>query len=162
MGIVTALKSKRKFKPFAALMSWWKRRRFRYLEEDVALSVLVEGNTELDMHEHVGISTKNTETSTLSPGSAATPLALYFDTQESPKRPKKYPFQRSSTLFSLQNSIESMDSVVDSHWDPDDTSMSQAHTKSIKCHGDSYLMEHLHFLSISTQPQEVDLMYDNN
>ena len=87
-----------------------------------------------------------------------TPLALYFNAQ--PPRPRNsYPFQRSKTSDSFQDSIESMDSVMDSHWDPDDDETSQAPERQIN--GEAYLLEHLNFLSVSTQPQEVELMHGN-
>lgn len=87
----------------------------------------------------------------------AAPFARYFNAQP-PRSRDSYPFQRSKTADSFQDSIESMDSVMDSHWDPDNEENSQT-DQVHEVHEDAYFLEHLNFLSISTQPQEVELMH---
>jgi hypothetical protein len=52
-----------------------------------------------------------------------------------------------------------MDSVMDSYWDPDDQT-SQITERVNNVQGDVFLIEHLNFLSVSTQPQDVEVMYD--
>ena len=146
---------KRKFKPFLALRKWFKRRRFQYLEEvttqdDLDKEQLVASEDESDGSSNQGSAENSTEKPMV------TPLALYFNAH-SPQPQSAYPLQKSRTADSFQGSIESMDSVVDSHWDPDDISS----LKTEKHKNDAFLMEHLSFLSVSTQPQEVELMYDN-
>ncbi|KAG7346496.1 hypothetical protein IV203_005564 [Nitzschia inconspicua] len=166
MMVGTSEKRRRKFRLIAALRSWWKRRRFQYLVEDETHAELGD-RVEVKVDGHADTSTgddhNDTSTGPNAPNAASnsmdTPLTMYFITHTSNRR-KLYPFQRASTLDSFQDSIESLDSVMDSHWDPDDNSTSQITARITNCHGDTYLMEHLNFLSVSTQPQEVELMYD--
>jgi hypothetical protein len=153
-------KRKRKFKPIHALLSWWKRRRFQYLEEDETREELIEDRNEIEAMDDQHERSACTDTHERSSKPLITPLAMYFNAQTSSQQ-KLYPFQRTTTLNSFQGSIESMDSVMDSHWDPDDNSASQTTARVTNCHGEIYLMEHLNFLSVSTQPQEVELVYDN-
>lgn len=143
------------FKPFSALRSWWKRRRFQYLLEAGSHDEFEKGKIDFDIEPEIFEET--VKDNKMSPEPLVTPLALYFNAQP-PGHRESYPFQRSKTSNSFQDSIESMDSVMDSHWDPDDEDTSQAN-EGHKSPGDAYLLEHLNFLSISTQPQEVELMH---
>ena len=147
---------KKAFKPFASLRSWWKRRRFQHLQEaethEESEKEKIDVEIEPEMTEEI-VKDNGVPSTPL-----GTPLALYFNAQP-PRTRDSYPFQRSNTADSFQNSIESMDSVIDSHWDPDDEETSQATVRH--GNGEAYLLEHLNFLSVSTQPQEVELMHGN-
>jgi len=65
------------------------------------------------------------------------------------------PFVRTPTMNSLQDSIESMDSITESRCTLCDDEISEPLEL-----GSEFLMEHLNFLSQSTQPQEVELVYN--
>ena len=144
------------FKPFSALRSWWKRRRFQHLHE-----AETHGDSEKerdDVDREPEMTEETVKDNNVSTEPLQTPLALYFNAQP-PRVRNVYPFQRSKTADSFQDSIESMDSVVDSHWDPDDEDTSQATERHRN--GEAYLLQHLNFLAVSTQPQEVELMHGN-
>jgi len=71
---------------------------------------------------------------------------------------------RNWDMDSFQESIESMDSLVASCWDPEDE-LSQAtavmsNKRSEGMHQTSFLEQHLSFLSSQTQPREVELVYN--
>jgi hypothetical protein len=146
----------RMFRPINTLLACWKRRRFQYLDEDETREEpVIEDRVQLEVE-----ADSNPQGGIGSSGQLLTPLAPYFSAQSSVRK-KMYPFQRTFSLDSFQDSIESMDSLTGSNCNPDDNSTSQATARVSNCHGETYLMEHLHFLSVSTQPQEVELMYDN-
>lgn len=141
---------KRTFRPFFKLRTWWKRRRFQYLAQ-------VDTNEDHTKDEEDNVDEGDDEVT--SAADAFLPHALYFNVQE-PSDRRPYPLVRTRTDESFQDSIESMDSLVDSMWDVDETS--QATEVATNVRHDQFLMEHLTFLSESTRPQEVDLMYETH
>jgi hypothetical protein len=144
-----------RLKPLRFILSWWKRRRFQYLVE---VGTPEDTDKEqVEMEQKTGDSVLEVANLILDPPN--TPLSLFFSDQ-SMSRGSSYPFQHAPTVGSFQASLESMDSVMDSHWDPNDET-SQATERVANFHGDKFLLEHLNFLSVSTQPQEVELVYDN-
>jgi hypothetical protein len=146
------------FRPFSALRSWWRRRRFQHLVEAESRDSHDEcQKARLDIEIESEMLAETSDDRKVSPKPLVTPLALYFNAQP-PKPHRSYPFQRSKTFDSFQDSIESMDSVMDSHWDPDDEENSHANERH-RNPGDAYLLEHLNFLSVSTLPQEVELVH---
>ena len=73
---------------------------------------------------------------------------------------QSYQLGRNRTTDSFQDSIESMDSLVESYWDPEDeTSQATAIASNALHYGDGFLLEHLNFLSVQTQPREVEAVY---
>lgn len=126
---------KRRFKPFDSLRSWWKRRKFQYLVHvNIPEERIVEHcRMKTEIPDKIGI--EATE-------SFVVPLALHLD-------------ERISTdVNSIHNSIESMDSVIDSF----PTRSNEEDSESMEVL-DEFLMEHLSFLSQSTQPQEVQIYF---
>jgi len=148
----TDSKNYKRFKPFLNLLSWWKGRRFRYL-------VHVDTEEEQSIEERRGevgpISsldfTKEEEEEVVPP------IERYAKAQKSTG--STFPFM-CTAIDSFQDSIESMDSVVDSHYlHPEDTSSQSMVFTNNAHHLDPFLKAHIDFLSQSTQPQEVELMY---
>jgi hypothetical protein len=143
---------KRRFRPFLGLVSWWKRRKFYFVQQDV-----------LDEEESMLSEQKG-----LVQGKASIPLlnhpsTTYFHGPRAPQNPR-YPLTRNTTIDSFQDSIESMDSLVESYWDPDDeTSQATAVASNTGQYGQQadFLLEHLNFLSVQTQPREVEVVYDS-
>jgi hypothetical protein len=86
------------------------------------------------------------------------PIELYFNEQKSTEN-NTFSFVSSTPTDSFQDSIESMDSVVDSHYLHPEDECSQPVAFATNVHLDPFLMAHLNFLSQSTQPQEVELVY---
>ena len=67
--------------------------------------------------------------------------------------------RRNKTRDSFQGSIESLDSLVESCWDPeDDSSQCTQVTSNPKNHVD-FFVQHLGFLCIQTQPRQVQVVY---
>ena len=140
---------KKRFTPFFILRSWWKRRRFQYL-------VHVDTQEECNMEEYRGGGIKtSTELCAATEKAFIPPLALYFEAIKSNAISDS--FASTPTINSFQDSIESMDSIIDSRCirSEDKTSQPVGFT-------DTFLMEHLSFLSQSTLPQEVELVYDTH
>jgi len=135
---------KRRFKPLFTLQTWWKRRRFQYL-------VHVNASEERSMNGYRGRTEISTGFGDAASEALITPLALYFEAQISSEISQSFPTN------SFHDSIESMDSIIDSHCTHTEDEMSE----SVE-YIDKFLMEHLNFLSQSTQPQEVELVYDTH
>mmetsp|Transcript_28166 Transcript_28166/g.49924 ORF Transcript_28166/g.49924 Transcript_28166/m.49924 type:complete len:151 (-) Transcript_28166:55-507(-) len=147
------------------LLSWWKRKRFQYLEQiDTHEEAVVEQPT-VDFEQprmKFDPEEKDDRVTTPTKGPVeplVTPLALYFNSHPT-KSQNSYQYAGTLTdADSFQDSLESMDSVMDSHWDPDDQT-SQATARVNNVHGDAFLIEHLNFLSVSTEPR-VEVLYGN-
>lgn len=134
---------KRRFKPFSALFTWWKRRKLQYL-------VHVNAPEELNKQEFRGRTNRSTESGITASEALITPLALHLEN-------KIESILQIPAANSFYDSIESMDSIIDSHCthSEDDASKSVGFVHE-------FIMEHLNFLSQSTQPQQVELLYDTH
>jgi len=137
---------KLRFKPFFTLRTWWKRRRFQYL-------VHVNAPEECIMKEYTGRNERGTAFGIAASESLITPLALHLEAKVSSEFSES--LLKNPTANSIQDSIESMDSIIDSY-----STHSEDETHENAEFVDEFLMEHLNFLSQSTQPQEVELVYD--
>lgn len=137
---------KLRFKPFFTLRTWWKCRRFQYL-------VHVNAPEECIMKEYTGRKEKGTAFDIAASGTSITPFALHLEAKVSSEISES--FLKNPTANSFQDSIESMDSIIDSY-----CTHSEDETHEDLGFVDQFLMEHLNFLSQSTQPQEVELVYD--
>ena len=140
---------KRRFKPLFSLCTWWKSRRFQYLEHVNA----PEGFAAKKFEERTEEEPKFDASAV---GDLIKPFANYLDANITTATSESY--RKTPHVNSLDDSIISLDSVVDSqcsHYSDDQTSESESFV-------DKFLMEHLDFLSQSTQPQEVELVYDTH
>lgn len=137
---------KRGFRSLFSLLCWWKSRRFyvaqvEEVDEDGAVSA--GGCKGANVQQPECAPTRNRE-------------KMH---RKEEKIPPQYPFERSTTMDSFQGSIESIDSLVESYWDPEDeTSQVTALISNTGGHPD-FLTEHLSFLSAQTQPREVEVVY---
>ena len=128
--------NKKGFKPFSGLVSWWKGRHFYFPQEE-----------DLD--------TDIPATATIATGRVS-PLRRITKLQQ-----LRQPITRSLSIDSARESVESMDSVTASYWNPgDETSESTEPASNTGYHAD-FLVEHLGFLSSQTQPREVEIVYRN-
>lgn len=66
---------------------------------------------------------------------------------------------RNSTRDSLQGSLESLDSLAESCWDPDDDSQVTPVAGNVVQQED-FFSEHVHFLRVQTQPRQVEIVWD--
>jgi hypothetical protein len=145
MGAVKREKTKkRRFRPWLGLISWWKRRKFYFVQDDTV--------------DEESMQTARTPLLNL-------PQATYFN-QGLTRAPQQSMCARTRnfTVDSFQDSVESMDSLAESYWDPEDeTSQATAvasNTGQGEHHQTDFLVEHLNFLSVQTQPREVELVYN--
>jgi len=73
------------------------------------------------------------------------------------------PILRNGTLESIPASLESMDSLAESHWDPDDdASNATPLVKNTHTPNDAFFIEHVKFLQVQTQPRKVEQVYDES
>jgi len=84
-----------------------------------------------------------------------TPLAYYLEDNDTRGYSELLP--KLPTVHSLNDSINTLDSVVDSH-----CTHSEDRDSESEGFVNKFLMEHLDFLSQSTQPQEVELVYNTH
>ncbi len=139
---------KRRFKPLFGLRTWWKSRRFQYMvhieaPEGCATKKCDEANEE------------EPKSGASAADDFITPLACYLEDDDTRGHSELLP--RLPTVHSLNDSINTLDSVVDSH-----CTHSEDRNPESEGFVDKFLMEHLDFLSQSTQPQEVELVYNTH
>jgi hypothetical protein len=146
------------FHPLAGFASWWRRRRFYVAQEDTLLEEEDDSNSGRLVADNDSL-LQNTQTQSsvvMVPNTSyfPKPIASTFNL------PPPHPLTRSRTRDSFQGSLESMDSLVESYWDPDEeTSQATAIASNIAKPID-FFVEHLGFLSVQTQAREVELLYD--
>ena len=130
-------------RPLLLFSCWWKKRRFQYLEQ-------VNTHEEPSKNDDDGLDddARSDFNDTASTHHAYSPSTQRMNVQE--------PVIRRS--LQEENSIHSMDSVDSACELEDETSQLTQRISNI--HKDYLLMAHLNFLTESTQPQEVDLMYE--
>jgi hypothetical protein len=74
------------------------------------------------------------------------------------------PFVRHRSNDSFQGSLESLDSLVESYWDPeDDGSMSTpvATNMASAARSMEFFAEHVHFLRVQTKPRKVEIVWSS-
>ena len=135
---------KRRFRPFSCIVSWWKRRKFYFLQQDIL------DEASCDRHQ------KSHDESI--PFLRKYPPTTYFAYPLHSRYPS---LTRNRTIDSFQVSIESMDSLVESCWDLDEeASQVTAFTCPVSLQN-RFLQEHLNFLSYRTQPREVEVLFNS-
>lgn len=139
---------KRRFKSFFGLRTWWKSRRFQYM-------VHIESPEGCDRKKFEERNEEEPKSVSSATDEFITPLACYLEDDDTRGYSELLP--KLPTVHSLNDSIISLDSVVDSH-------CTHTEDKNSESEGfvDKFLMEHLDFLSQSTQPQEVELVYSTH
>jgi len=74
--------------------------------------------------------------------------------------PPSNKFSRNRTLDSFAGSLESIDSLAESYWDPDDASqVTPIMTNLVR--SSAFFSEHVHFLRDQTQPRKVEVVFSN-
>jgi hypothetical protein len=68
-------------------------------------------------------------------------------------------FKRNRTKDSFQGSLESIDSLAESHWDPDDDSSQVTPIANNVAHPMDFFSEHVEFLRVHTQPRKVEVVW---
>ena len=138
-------KKYRRLRPFAGVVSWWKRRHF-YVPHDDTFD---EEPAITPYYRKSLNASDDTESMTEVEPRESSSHPRFISPIHHPRR-----FSRSRTTDSIQGSLESMDSLVESYWDPDDD-MSQTTTViSNTISPLDFFSQHLTFLT-QTQPRQV-------
>jgi hypothetical protein len=73
--------------------------------------------------------------------------------------PGASPFTRNRTKDSFQGSLESIDSLAESHWDPEDDSSQVTPIANNVAQPIDFFSEHVDFLRVQTQPRKVEVVW---
>lgn len=136
----------RRLSSLSKLCNWWKNRRFQYRVH----ANLTDDSIAKELRGRCGKDGEHGSTATCD---SNRPLAYYLE--DSNTRETSELVLNSSASTSFYGSIGSLDSADDSQH-----THSQEHIFEIGF--DKFLMAHLEFLSQSTQPQEVELVYQTH
>jgi hypothetical protein len=146
---------KRRFRLFQGIVSWWKRRYFYVAQNDTLdhdeESIILAGD-------HHGLLSQTTSSSAIK-----VPRTHYFPTPLASRHTIPHPFVRNRTdrtKDSFQGSLESLDSLNESYWDPEDETSQATAVASNIAHQKDFFVEHLGFLSVQTRPRQVELVYN--
>jgi hypothetical protein len=67
--------------------------------------------------------------------------------------------RRERTKDSFQGSLESIDSLIESYWDPDDVESTVTPVTGNVANFVDFFSEHVHFLRVQTQPRQVEVVW---
>jgi hypothetical protein len=73
--------------------------------------------------------------------------------------PPETQFVRNRTQESFQGSLESMDSLAESYWDPDDDASHMTPAAANLARSSEFFFEHVRFLRVQTQPRQVEVVW---
>lgn len=144
--------NKKGFRPLLGLISWWKGRRFYFAQQEEYEEEDGEDSASSEGKDGRGRGPEQASRSTSDPNST---LFQRSTTQEQ----LHFHLVRTLTIDSFQDSIESMDSLTGSYWDPADETSQTTTPASNTGYQTDFLVEHLGFLSAQTQPREVEVVY---
>ena len=145
-------KSSKNGAPFILLLACWKRRQFYVVQNDV----LDDDSVPTAMTSTPSDKTRPVQNLSSSTSPKKHPAEAYFKNPR-PAVEQALSVHKSQSTDSFQASIESMDSLVESYWDPGDDNASQVTAKV--SNKKDFLAEHLSFLSAQTQPRKVEEVY---
>jgi hypothetical protein len=146
----TKRKKRIRFRPCSGIVSWWKRRSF----------YVAQGDT-LDEESSNGANIDSRILDQTSSSSVGSPHMTPNFPDRRAARHAPYPFVRNRTVDSFQGSLESIDSLVESYWDPEDETSQATAVASNTIHPTDFFVEHLGFLSVQTQPRQVEIVYNS-
>lgn len=155
------------FRPFLGISSWWKGRKFYFPQQEdfEDHSTRTENKSSIleQVPPHVSGFTDNSREgwygTITSLTDWAVPLPQPLLTQH--EHPHRYQNTRTESIDSLQNSIESMDSVAESYGDLEDefSETTAPVVTDMEYDEPDFLMEHLGFLTAHTQPRPVHILF---
>jgi hypothetical protein len=73
--------------------------------------------------------------------------------------PPETQFVRTRTQESFQGSLESMDSLAESYWDPEDDASHITPATATLARSSEFFFEHVRFLKVQTQPRQVEVVW---
>lgn len=138
--------------------------------------MLGAGSSAIDLEDEVAVTTKTggaparMEDTAFPLRLGSKPKLTLSDLSSQPLAPTCQPSPTGTTAGSLRDlafssslagSLESMDSLVESHWDPDDdaSNVTPLVTNIPQPAMDAFFVEHVRFLQVQTQPREVQEVY---
>jgi hypothetical protein len=154
------------------IANWWKRRNFYIVQDgsqeesqngvNVTAEESFDGEQASDAKEPSHRQDQDWDmTVEVALTTVQTPLA---PSHVSPMRttgapPGASPFTRNRTKDSFQGSIESIDSLTESHWDPEDDSSQVTPIANNVAQPIDFFSEHVDFLRVQTQPRKVEVVW---
>jgi hypothetical protein len=149
------------------IANWWKRRNF-YIVQDGSQDESQNGVVDVTMEESFDGEPSHcqdqdwdmTIEDTLA--TVQTPLApSYVSAMRAIGAPPgASPFTRNRTKDSFQGSLESIDSLAESHWDPEDDSSQVTPVANNVAQPSDFFSEHVDFLRVQTQPRKVEVVWN--
>ena len=104
---------------------------------------------------------RNHSPSVLSAGPSPTsPNFSMVGVQKHPQPETNLP--RSRTQESFQGSLESLDSLVESYWDPEDDASQMTPVPTNISRSSEFFFEHVRFLKVQTQPRQVEIVWSTS
>jgi hypothetical protein len=154
-------KKKRRRGIIGRIANWWKRRNF-YIEQDGSQEESQNGvdvTIEESFDEEQDPEAKEPDWDMTA--TVQTPLAPSYVSamRTTGAPPGASPFTRNRTKDSFQGSLESIDSLAESHWDPEDDSSQVTPIANNVAQPIDYFSEHVDFLRVQTQPRKVEVVW---
>jgi hypothetical protein len=161
-------KKKRRRGIFRRIGNWWKRRSFYIVHDGSQEELLIHGNdVDITIEESFDIDEESRyKDSDMSTGDALmptyTPMEMgpsYISAMQVVLPPTAGPFQRNRSKNSFQGSLESIDSLAESHWDPEDDTSQETPIVNNTAQPLDFFSEHVGFLRVQTQPRNVEVVW---
>jgi len=145
-------KNKQTFRPLLGLVTWWKGRKFYFAQQEDLGDDDDEESAPSNDKNNIHREPEQAPRARLPrPNFNGTPM----------QQPCRNPLTQSLATASFEDSIESMDSLAESYWEPEDETSQTTTPASNTGYQPDFLVEHLGFLNAQTQPREVEVVYRN-
>lgn len=159
-------KKKRRQGILRRIANWWKRRNFYIVQDgsqeesqngvDVTMEESFDGGQAPGVEEQDWDMTVENVMVTIKAPLAPSYVAAMRTTGAPPGAS---PFTRNRTKDSFQGSLESIDSLAESHWDPEDDSSQVTPIANNVAQPYDFFSEHVDFLRVQTQPRKVEVVW---
>jgi hypothetical protein len=165
-------KKKRRQGVFTGIANWWKRRNFYIVQDgsqeesqngvDVTMEESFDSEQAPEAKEPSHYQDQDWDmTVEDTTATIQTPLAPSYVAamRAIGAPPGPSPFTRNRTKDSFQGSLESIDSLAESHWDPEDDSSQVTPIANNVAQPIDFFSEHVDFLRVQTQPRKVEVVW---
>jgi hypothetical protein len=154
------------------IANWWNRRNFYIVQDgsqeefhngvDVTMEESFDGEQAIEATEPSHYQDQDWDmTVEDAKTTIKTPLAPSYVAVMNTKGalPGASPFIRNRTKDSFQGSLESIDSLAESHWDPEDDSSEATPIANNVAQPIDFFSEHVDFLRVQTQPRKIEVVW---
>jgi hypothetical protein len=163
-------KKKRRQGILRRIANWWKRQHFYIVQDDEESQNGVDDTMEESFDGEQAPEAKEPShcqdqdwdmTEEDAVATIQTPLAPSYVAVMRPTGalPSASPFTRNRTKDSFQGSLESIDSLAESYWDPEDDSSEVTPIANNVAQPIDFFSEHVDFLRVQTQPRKVEVVW---